>query len=228
MTRIITGRLRGRSLSVPAAGTRPTTDRVREAVFNAIVARMDLAGVSVLDLFAGSGALGIEALSRGAGTAWFVESGRQAVSCLTRNTTMVTEALADEAVSVTVRRTPLPAALAGRCPLPGGFDLVLADPPYESAADHDEAVLTALVEGGWLAPDALVVWERARRGPATRWPAGLEIEFERVYGETRVEIGRPVPGGAAGTASDTGADGVVAADSGDDPGDGAAVASSRR
>ena len=212
MTRIITGRLRGRTLTVPASGTRPTTDRVREAIFNAIVARMDLDGAAVLDLFAGSGALGIEAVSRGAGTAWFVESNRQAVSCLNRNTRLVTDALAGEPVAVTVRRTPLPAALAARCPLPGGFDLVLADPPYETAGEHDRVVLSALCEGGWLAPDALVVWERAKRGPATRWPAGLEVEFERDYGETRVEIARPVADAGGECDPGGGTDGEPAGD----------------
>ncbi|HHX85817.1 MAG TPA: 16S rRNA (guanine(966)-N(2))-methyltransferase RsmD, partial [Actinomycetales bacterium] len=80
MPRIIAGRLRGRTLRVPASGTRPTSDRVREALFSAIDARVDLDGAAVLDLFAGSGALGLEAVSRGADTAWFVEEGAKAVA----------------------------------------------------------------------------------------------------------------------------------------------------
>ena len=190
MTRIISGRLRGRSIAVPPAGTRPTTDRVREALFSAIVSREDPEGAAVLDLFAGSGALGLEAVSRGAEVAWFVEGNQRAAACLKKNV----DAAAAEVPSLraTVRRATLPGALAGPCPVEGGFHLVLADPPYERSGALDGPVLQALLDGGWLADDALVVWERSKRDPSVRWPAGYEVEFERTYGETAVEMARPV------------------------------------
>ncbi|MBS7547567.1 16S rRNA (guanine(966)-N(2))-methyltransferase RsmD [Dietzia massiliensis] len=190
MTRIISGRLRGLSITVPPAGTRPTTDRVREALFSAIDSRVDLDGAAVLDLFAGSGALGLEALSRGADTAWFVEENPRAVACLKKNTAGASSS--SPSLSTTVRRAALPAAVEGDCPVPGGFHLVLADPPYERSAVLDEPVLAALLEGGWLAEDALVVWERSKRDPAIRWPAGYDVIFERTYGETTIEMARPV------------------------------------
>lgn len=190
MTRIISGRLRGLSITVPPAGTRPTTDRVREALFSAIDSRVDLDGAAVLDLFAGSGALGLEALSRGADTAWFVEENPRAVACLKKNTAGASSS--SPSLSTTVRRAALPAAVEGDCPVPGGFHLVLADPPYERSAVLDEPVLAALLEGGWLAEDALVVWERSKRDPAVRWPAGYDVIFERTYGETTIEMARPV------------------------------------
>ena len=201
MTRIISGRLRGLSIAVPPAGTRPTTDRVREALFSAIVSRVDLEGAAVLDLFAGSGALGLEAVSRGADTAWFVEENARAVACLKKNTaglaslslsSLSSSLSSSTTVTATIRRASLPGAVGGQCPVPGGFDLILADPPYEKSPVLDEPILEALRDGGWLAPDALVVWERSKRDPAVRWPAGYEIEFERTYGETTVEMARPV------------------------------------
>lgn len=196
MTRIISGRLRGLSITVPPAGTRPTTDRVREALFSAIGSRVDLDGAAVLDLFAGSGALGLEAVSRGVDVAWFVEENQRAVACLKKNTAGASSSLSSSSSSsplrLTVKRAALPAAVRGRCPVEGGFHLVLADPPYERSAELDEPVLEALLAGGWLAEDALVVWERSKRDPAVRWPGGYEVVFERTYGETAVEMARPV------------------------------------
>ncbi|WP_206472310.1 16S rRNA (guanine(966)-N(2))-methyltransferase RsmD [Dietzia sp. KRD202] len=201
MTRIISGRLRGLTITVPPAGTRPTTDRVREALYSAIGSRVDLDGAAALDLFAGSGALGLEAVSRGADVAWFVEENQRAVACLKKNTAGASSSLSLSSSSssssssplrLTVKRAALPAAVRGRCPVEGGFHLVLADPPYERSAELDEPVLEALLAGGWLAEDALVVWERSKRDPAVRWPGGYEVVFERTYGETAVEMARRV------------------------------------
>ena len=190
MTRLIAGRLRGRTLKVPPAGTRPTSDRVREALFSAIGARVDLEGAAVLDLFAGSGALGLEAVSRGAGTARFIEENARAVACLKGNTAALGPSVPE--ADLVVIRGALPGTVGGPCPVAGGFDLVLADPPYERSAALDAPVLEALRDGGWLAADALVVWERSARDPAVRWPDGYEVVFERRYGETAVEMARPV------------------------------------
>lgn len=189
MTRIISGRLRGRTLSVPPAGTRPTTDRVREALFSAIASRVDLDGAAALDLFAGSGALGLEAVSRGADTAWFVEENPRAVACLKKNVDGVITTVPSAIVKV--RRAKLPGALAGPCPVAGGFDLVLIDPPYAASETLDVPVLTALHDGGWLADDALVVWERSKRDREVSWPETYAVEFQRTYGETTVEMARP-------------------------------------
>lgn len=189
MTRIISGRLRGRLLSIPPQGTRPTTDRVREALFSAIGARVDLEGAAVLDLFAGSGALGLEAVSRGADTAWFVEENVRSASVLKKNVDGLVAGL--ERTDSVIRRARLPGAIEGRCPVVGGFDLVLADPPYAGSEKLDGPILTALLNGGWLADDALVVWERSKRDPTVRWPEAYEVEFERTYGETAVEMARP-------------------------------------
>lgn len=189
MTRIISGRLRGRSLAVPPQGTRPTTDRVREALFSAIVSRVDLEGAAVIDLFAGSGALGLEAVSRGADTAWFVEENVRAAACLQKNVDALGAGLGLS--DTTIRRARLPGAIEGRCPVAGGFDLVLADPPYAVSEKLDGPILTALLDGGWLADDALVVWERSKRDPAVRWPETYDVEFSRTYGETAVEMARP-------------------------------------
>lgn len=189
MTRIISGRLRGLAIDVPPAGTRPTTDRVREALFSSINSRVDLDGAAVLDLFAGSGALGLEAISRGADTAWFVEENPRAVACLRKNTAGLSSS---PSITATIRRAALPGAVGGPCPLAGGFHLVVADPPYDRSAALDQPILQALLDGGWLADDALVVWERSKRDPAVRWPDGYAVEFERTYGETAVEMARPV------------------------------------
>lgn len=192
MTRIISGRLRGLSIAVPPAGTRPTTDRVREALFSAIVSRVDLEGAAVLDLFAGSGALGLEAVSRGADHVWFVEENPRAVACLRKNTAGLSSLSSSTPVRATIKRAALPGAVGGPCPVPGGFHVVLADPPYDRSGALDEPILRALLDAGWLSPDALVVWERSKRDPAVRWPDGYEREFERTYGETAVEMARPV------------------------------------
>ncbi|HEX4244475.1 MAG TPA: 16S rRNA (guanine(966)-N(2))-methyltransferase RsmD, partial [Acidimicrobiales bacterium] len=124
MTRIIAGTVGGRRIVVPPVGTRPTSERVREALFSSLEASMGLAGLSVLDLCAGSGALGIEALSRGAGHALFVESDRRAATALSRNLTALRLTKVG-ALRVATAETVL-AAPADRT-----YDLVLADPPYE-------------------------------------------------------------------------------------------------
>jgi 16S rRNA (guanine966-N2)-methyltransferase len=180
VTRIIGGVAGGRRIAVPPRGTRPTTDRVRESLFNILVARRDLADVSVLDLYAGSGALGLEALSRGAASALFVESDRRAAAVLARN--IETLGLA----GATLYRGPVAAVLvAGTA---GPVDIVLADPPYDVEAKEIEAVLAALTAHGWAAAGTVVVIERASSSASLNWPAGWHPWQQRVYGDTRLEL----------------------------------------
>lgn len=184
MTRIVAGAARGRRLKVPGgSGTRPTPDRVREALFSSLESIFgSLNGLRVLDLFAGSGALGLEAVSRGAGYAMLVESDPNAVQAIRSNVAAVGLGEVDVR-SASVRRL-----LAAPPDKP--FDLVLADPPYSMDSAEITDILTALATG-WLAPDGIVVIERPSRGDPVRWPSGLVAVRDRRYGETTLWYGRP-------------------------------------
>jgi 16S rRNA (guanine966-N2)-methyltransferase len=175
--RIIAGAARGRRLVAPAGDTvRPTADRVREALFSSLAPL--LPGAVVLDAFAGSGALGLEARSRGAAHVTFVEQDRRALVSLRRNVDTVALGATD-VVAGDVMRMAATGRIAG-----APFDLVLLDPPY--ALTEDElARLLADLEGS-LAPDATVVVERAASAPAPRWPSSLRTVSERRYGSTRL------------------------------------------
>ncbi|MDD7964389.1 16S rRNA (guanine(966)-N(2))-methyltransferase RsmD [Actinomycetospora lemnae] len=174
MTRIIGGVAGGRQIAVPPTGTRPTADRVREALFSALEARDALEDAEVLDLFAGSGALGIEALSRGASTALLVERDPRACAVIQSNVGVagVRGAL--------VRRSSVLAYLKRT---PGPVDLVFVDPPYADPVDAVLALLPRWVRGG-----GLVVVERDTRSPAPTWPEGLDPEVPRTYGETTLHL----------------------------------------
>ncbi|MGW6377274.1 16S rRNA (guanine(966)-N(2))-methyltransferase RsmD [Rhodococcus sp. NPDC055112] len=180
MTRIVAGAAGGRRLRVPPKGTRPTSERVREALFSSLDARMDLDGSAVLDLFAGSGALGLEALSRGAEHVVLVESDAKAAAVAREN--VATLGLP----GALVRSSPVAAVVAGTPDRE--YDLVFLDPPYAMGEDEVGSVLGALVDGGWIGEDSLVVLERSSRSPETVWPAGLSADRVRKYGETRIEI----------------------------------------
>ncbi|HEX8973051.1 16S rRNA (guanine(966)-N(2))-methyltransferase RsmD [Oryzihumus sp.] len=182
MTRIISGRAGGRRIQTPpGSGTRPTSDRVREALFSRLEHLDVLQDAHVLDLYAGSGALGLEAASRGAASVLLVESARAAGAVARRNA-------ADLGLpGVTVRVDTVERALLGGPPATAGrYDLVLADPPYDVTEDALADVLQLLVTHGWLGSDALVVVERSSRSPEPRWPAGLDAAGERRYGETKM------------------------------------------
>jgi len=163
---------------VPARGTRPTTDRVRESLFNVLAARLDFTGLAVLDLYAGSGALGLEALSRGAASAILVESDHRAAAMITRNVAAL------GLPGATVRRAAVATVLAGTAT---PVDLVFADPPYDLGAAEVEAMLRLLTENGWATTGTVAVVERAASGPALHWPSGWEPLPERRYGDTRLE-----------------------------------------
>ncbi len=150
-------------------------------MFNALQARRGLEGARVLDLYAGSGALGLEALSRGAAHVRFVESDRHAAAVLRRNV----EALGLSGAEVTAR--PAEAVLQGDPGLP--YDVVLADPPYALDDGELREVFTALADGGWLAPGALLVVERSSKTAPPSWPNGVVALTQRRYGDTAVYYG---------------------------------------
>lgn len=177
MTRIIAGSARGRRLRVPADGTRPTSDRVREALFSSLESVVRLPGSRVLDLYAGSGALGLEALSRGAAHVVLVDDARTAVASTREN------ARAVGLPGVEIRRADATEYLRRGA---GEFDLVLADPPYE-LADAEVVHVLEMLTGGWLARCAVVVLERSARGPEVPWPGGYGDTWQRVFGDTRVQ-----------------------------------------
>ncbi len=181
MTRIVAGTAKGRRLAVPARGTRPTSERAREGLFNTLRSHLDLDGAAVLDLYAGSGAVGLEALSRGAARAVLVEADRNAAETLQRNVTAVDLPGGD------VRRRPVEAVLAGAGE---PFDFVFADPPYELGDDEVAEMLAALVAHGWLAESAMVVVERSSRSAEPAWPAGIALVTQRRYGDGCLWYGR--------------------------------------
>jgi 16S rRNA (guanine966-N2)-methyltransferase len=182
MTRLIAGLAGGRRLKVPAAGVRPTGDKARGALFNSLGSLLELEGAAVLDLYAGSGALGLEALSRGARSVLFVESGGGVLPVLRDN--VATVGLPGGRVQAGSVHT----VVAG--PAPQAFDLVLADPPYATPVGEVLDVLQSLLSGGWLAPDAVVVVERGRREEPWDWPTPLIGLRDRRYGEAVLRYGR--------------------------------------
>jgi 16S rRNA (guanine966-N2)-methyltransferase len=180
MTRIIGGFAGSLLLSVPASGTRPTSDRVREAIFSALQARDVVAGARVLDLFAGSGALGLEAASRGAASVVLVDSGARAVDACRKNAAHILKsAPKGTAVSADVSSSP---AFAYVNHARQFWDLVFIDPPYDLENSEVESTLGALVPR--LAPYAIVVLERASRMPEPTLPDGLVLDRRKHYGDT--------------------------------------------
>jgi 16S rRNA (guanine966-N2)-methyltransferase len=182
VTRIVAGLAGGRRLKVPPSGVRPTGDRAREGLFNSLGTLIDLEGAAVLDLYAGSGALGLEALSRGARTVVLVESGRRVLPVLKANLAAV------GLPGGRVVAGSVPAVVAG--PPPARFDVVLADPPYDTPVSEVLGVLDSLARGGWLAPGAVVVIERPAREDPWDWPTPFAGVRDRHYGEAVLRYGR--------------------------------------
>jgi 16S rRNA (guanine966-N2)-methyltransferase len=184
LTRVIAGEAGGRRLAVPAGmSTRPTSDRAREGLFGSVLSDLgSLVGKRVLDLYAGSGAVGLEALSRGASNVLLVESDARAVAVIKANVSTVGMAGARVRAEKAER-------LLAHPPEEGAYDFVFADPPYALP----EACLTRVLElltRGWLAPDALVVVERATRSGEIGWPDGYVQGKSRRYGEATLWYGR--------------------------------------
>ena len=184
MTRIIAGRAGGRRLQTPTGDrTRPTSDRVREALFSAIESWAgSLRDLRFLDLYAGSGAIGLEAWSRGAAAATFVEADRRTADLVRANAHAIDCDVAD----VVARSVATVLAEPARA----SYDVVFSDPPYPLDEEALATDLALLVEHGWLAEGALLVVERSRRSPEPTWPAGLEpLAGKRrlkKYGETHL------------------------------------------
>ncbi|WP_367045186.1 16S rRNA (guanine(966)-N(2))-methyltransferase RsmD [Streptomyces sp. Je 1-332] len=193
MTRVIAGVAGGRRLAVPPGnGTRPTTDRAREGLFSTWQALQGtLDGARVLDLYAGSGAIGLEALSRGAGHALLVEADARAVRTVRENVKSIglpgAEVRAGKATQIIQSGAPTTP-----------YDLVFLDPPYVDTDDDLREILLTLRAGGWLTDDALVTVERSTRGGEFGWPDGFEALRSRRYGESTFWYGR-----AASTCDDS-------------------------
>jgi 16S rRNA (guanine966-N2)-methyltransferase len=183
MTRIVAGVAKGRRLAVPPKGTRPTSERAREALFNSLRALLDLHGARVLDLFAGSGAVGLEALSRGAGEVVLVESDARAAATLRANIDAV------GLPGAQLRRRTAAAYLADERER-AAFDLVFLDPPYALPERALGELLATLATGGWFAPDGVVVLERSAHGTPPPWPEGVASLMQRRYGTGVLWYGR--------------------------------------
>ncbi|MFD9375113.1 16S rRNA (guanine(966)-N(2))-methyltransferase RsmD [Streptomyces sp. NPDC059999] len=184
MTRVIAGSAGGRRLAVPpGTGTRPTSDRMREGLFSTWESLHGVEGARVLDLYAGSGAVGLEALSRGAERALLVEPDAKAAKAIKDNITSVglpgaefRAGRAEQIVAVPFHGEP--------------YDIVFLDPPY--VVEHEELreILLTLRSNGWLTEDALVTVERSTRSGAFPWPEGFESLRSRKYGEGTLWYGR--------------------------------------
>ncbi len=182
MTRIIAGVAGGRRLVVADTATRPTSDRAREALFSSLACMLELQGTRVLDLYAGSGAVGLEALSRGASHALLVESDPKATEAIVRNIESV------ELPGAVLRRHAVEKLASTAADEP--YNVVFADPPYQLPAAELESVLVHMRRQGWLADDAVVVVERSSRDKPWVWPLPWRPVQSRQYGDATLWYGR--------------------------------------
>jgi 16S rRNA (guanine966-N2)-methyltransferase len=190
VTRIIAGRAGSLTLEVPSAGTRPTSDRVRESLFGALESSDTLRGAAVLDLYAGSGALGLEAASRGAASVDLVEKAPAAAAIVRRNAAKVGKALRTGGGTDAALRVHATAVAAFLRSARGPYDLVFLDPPYDLGDVELTSALDALVP--LLSPQATVIVERASRSPEPVLPAGLAPVRDRRYGDTTLWWVQPI------------------------------------
>jgi 16S rRNA (guanine966-N2)-methyltransferase len=183
MTRIIGGDLRGRKLKVPEVQTRPTSSRVREAIFSSVEhAVSGLSDLRVLDLFAGSGALGIESISRGAAEAVLIERDLRAADTLHSNIESLGLKTARVVITDAIEET-------SKSSSHGKFDVVFIDPPYELVDEQVDVLLGKLVKNGWLADFALLVVERGAKSKVI-WPKTVEELRQKFYGDTTIWYGQ--------------------------------------
>ena len=187
MARIISGFAGSLTLVVPASGTRPTSDRVKEAIFSSLEARNILAGARVVDLYAGCGALGLEAASRGAASVVLVDKSQQATTACRKNVATVLKA-APRGSKLTIEVSGSSVQQFLDSPKQP-WDVVFLDPPYEMTPAEVDANLSSLVAR--LAEDAVVLLERSSRGSEPVWPDGLELERRKDYGDTTLYWLRP-------------------------------------
>ncbi|OKL50121.1 16S rRNA (guanine(966)-N(2))-methyltransferase RsmD [Boudabousia marimammalium] len=176
MTRIIAGQYKGRELKIPQQGTRPTSSRVREAIFSRLEHWNLLNDSRVVDLCAGSGALGLEAASRGARKVDLVEISHKAARVCQQNV---------QALGYAGARVHVLSAASFLAGSPHSCDVVFFDPPYDMAAQEVESI-AAQVAAGWLEPHGVLVLERSSRGGEPSWPAALSVLDQKKYGETTV------------------------------------------
>jgi 16S rRNA (guanine966-N2)-methyltransferase len=184
MTRIIGGVAGSRQLTSPAKSTRPTSDRIREAVFNRLEARELISNASVLDLYAGTGALALEAMSRGAAKAMLVEKDGKAAAVCIKNAQLITKALEKEGrgeFSIRVAHKAVNAFLIADDQL---FDLVFIDPPYEVTNQEVHSNLQALEPK--LSANAVIILERSSRSAKPELPTTIKLDDEKSYGDTTI------------------------------------------
>ncbi len=193
MTRIVAGQAGGRRLAVPPSGTRPTSDRAREALFSSLESSLgSLKGVRLLDLYAGSGAVGLEAWSRGASHVVLVESAAAAVKVLRTNVTNLRDARGAGSPVGKIEVLPVKAEKAATELSASGFDVVFADPPYDLPAVQVAGVLATLAQRGVPRAEAVVVVERATRDRWV-WPLGYAATHDRKYGDATLHYARYQP-----------------------------------
>lgn len=189
MTRIIAGDAGSLRLVAPAKVSRPTSDRVREAIFSRLASLSDIPGATVLDLFAGTGALGLEAASRGAGAVWLIDNHAGATAVLDANIALVAKPLSHAPMLRSVTSS-VAKFLAGAAR--SEVSIVFLDPPYDYPKSALDDHLVAL--GPWLAPGALVVVERSSKGAPPEFPESYEVLSPKTYGDTTVYWARFLKG----------------------------------
>jgi len=185
--RIIAGLAKGRTLSAVAGATRPTSDRAREGLFSSLLSEFgDFTALKVLDLFAGSGAIGLEALSRGAGLVHAVEKNESACKTITKNAELVAKSKTSgefHLYSMSVHKFL-------EIPAPAMYDIVYLDPPYDFSDVELYKCLVQLRAGGFLKEDAVIAVERAGKTGSMKWPSGYESIRERNYGQAVIYYGK--------------------------------------
>lgn len=188
--RIIAGVAKGRTLSSVSGATRPTSDRAREGLFSSLTSEFgDFLGLHVLDLFAGSGAIGLEALSRGASLVHGVEKESDAIKTITTNSELVAKAGPTgkfDLYSMSVQRFVSD-------PAHDKYHLVYIDPPYDFSNDELEEILRLLVQGNFLKNDAFIAVERRAKGGQFTWPESYEPVRERNYGQATIYYANAAP-----------------------------------